>query len=502
MAIFRIPALAGLVRHLDDPTDPERSSHHALIRLADLPPDIPKDVNPRDQNLNSRVSNDIREGLREHSVFFHLLNRGITIIASSAFYDTKRAEFVIDVPSNGDVFSDSALENSALVDDKSPHHGGSSDSSDDEKIIDMDEWIGDATFGIVDGGHTYAVIQQAKANAELDTNLARSLKNAFVRLEVLVGVDRVQLDEMRRLTTAIARARNTSAQVRPQAIANLDRQFDWLKDLLNERNRPYRNIIAYRENQGKAEADARGVKMIDIRDVVQLLTIFHPKFLTDESQPVIAYSSAERCLMNYINEQKQPNQNSLGDVLSAPGYKQLAPIASEILEFYAFLLDTFKDNYRLAGGKKALLEDEDEDEDLNPPKKQGPGKANRVPALTSKSKLHHLYFLEKYSGYDMSKLKKHSKGIPHQGLVLPLLGGFRALAEVQADGNVGWKVTVPELIEIYQENAQKYVKTVFTLMAREKDNPQQIGKDASSWQLFYALVNSDYSNFIRNKEAK
>lgn len=179
-------------RKMPDPIDDaKRSRYFALAKVTDLPTDLPKDTNPRKQNLKTSVAKKIDGGLRGEDTgpLFHLLNRGLLISAESAIFDNKQNLVKLRLP------------------DKEKH-------------------------GLVDGGHTYEII---KANIE---NLPY---DQYVTIEIMTGIE----EEF----TEIAGARNTSVQVKDKSLAELEGKLDVIKTLIN--GLPFEDNINYVEFDDK-----------------------------------------------------------------------------------------------------------------------------------------------------------------------------------------------------------------------------------------------------------
>jgi len=168
--------------------------HHVILcRAIDLPSNISKRPNPREQNIDREVYKEIRESLDDKADnTFHLKNKGLTILAHKVDY------------------------------------------SEDKKMVTIHLGPED---GIVDGGHTYEIIMRSKqANTCPD--------NQYLKMEVLTGIPKGS--DMRVDITA---GLNTAVQVQESSLANLQGSFDWIKDLLKDA--PYAGEIAYRENEDK-----------------------------------------------------------------------------------------------------------------------------------------------------------------------------------------------------------------------------------------------------------
>ena len=194
--VFEIPT--SYFRRLPDPFFKGAERYIALVAAADVPPGIPLDPNPRDQNINRRVYQDVLESLRSpEDRSFHLKNKGITMIAESVKAPGGRGPLRVKL--------------------REQH-------------------------GILDGGHTYRIVLEGQQDDPPP--------NQFVKFEILIGVDTD-------LITDIAGGLNTAVQVQEMSLANLSDRFDWIKESLSKK--PYSSSIAYRENEGDCPYDVRDI---------------------------------------------------------------------------------------------------------------------------------------------------------------------------------------------------------------------------------------------------
>ncbi len=246
------------LRKLEDPSGNHHDTVYAMVSVKDLP-NLPTKINPRAQDLTSRVAKEISSGLTENSDNFFLLNRGLTVVAKDVVYDAKTETLNLSMPD-------------------SPH------------------------YGVLDGGHSMRVIQETiTANGE-----DKSYLDAFVKLEILTNLN----DD---LIASISQARNTSIQVKAYSLANLQHHFDWIKDALSAEK--FAGKIAYRENEDW------DVYPINIMEILALSTAFHPSFAQSENEnpPVMSYSSRARCLEMFQNPEMEAGYLSikpvLGDIL-------------------------------------------------------------------------------------------------------------------------------------------------------------------------------------------
>ena len=149
-----------------------------LCNVLDVPSGLPKDANPRQQDIDKRIYKDIaRHLINEEGTAntFHLKNKGITVLA-------ERIERVAESDQYEIVFS--------------------------------------AGQGIVDGAHTYEIILNNQsailernaliADEEPEPNDARYV-NQFVKIEVITGL---QMD----IVAEIAAGLNTAVQVQQMAL--------------------------------------------------------------------------------------------------------------------------------------------------------------------------------------------------------------------------------------------------------------------------------------------
>src|SRR3989442_14861607 len=110
--------------------------------------------------------------------------------------------------------------------------------------------------GIVDGAHTYEIILRGKPEiADLNAAGEANPINQYVKVEVLTGLDT-------NLATEIAGGLNTAVQVQRMSLADLGKEFDWIKDELARAN--FLQHIAFKQNE---------IKDFDVRDVIRLLDL-------------------------------------------------------------------------------------------------------------------------------------------------------------------------------------------------------------------------------------
>jgi hypothetical protein len=411
-----IPVAANRIAQM---TDPQRKGHdtiHAYVKIADLPLDLPSDVNPRAQNTESRVARQISQGLVDDSDIFHLLNRGMTITAYNAKYNAKTEQLTLELA------------------------GG--------------------YYGVLDGGHTYAVIKknltpylESQHSNEEKTEKAEKTKtkdveverpeflDAFVRVEVIVGV---KTD----LLVDIARSRNTSAQVKDESLANLEGSFDWLKEQLFKTR--FGEQIAYKENEDDAQFP------IDVREIVSLLTLFHPKFQDSENPPIMGYTSKGRCLELFREDEE--------------GYKALRPIIPSILEMYDYIHLKFADIYKSIGGFGGIG-----DEDKRKKDQKGV-KLAKVTGVKHLEEGFPLYYIGETAHFRFP-----------DGWLLPCLAAMRGLCSYKTV--IRWKADPKAFFDKVGRSLVKMTLESSVALGR---NPNAVGKSRPHWMQLHEKVQNAY----------
>ncbi len=193
--------------------------HHILtVRALDVPSEIPKDPNPREQNTDRSIYTDVRESLDDETdLSFHLKNKGITILAHKVEYTSdKKGAVLYFAPGDG----------------------------------------------IVDGAHTYEIVQESIEDKDCPDG-------QHVKFEILTGVPH----ETR---TAITGGLNTAIQVQQASLMNLLEEFQWIKEELA--GEPYADKIRYRQNERGKKYDVRDiVALLTLFNVNKYDAKTHPK---------------------------------------------------------------------------------------------------------------------------------------------------------------------------------------------------------------------------------
>jgi hypothetical protein len=272
--------------------------------------------------------------------------------------------------------------------------------------------------GNIDGGHTYKTILKHK-DRDLDQ---------YVTFEIMTDVEDI--------IEPLASARNTSAQVDDKSLAELEGKFDPIKDSIG--GMPFFGRVAFKQNQHAGQ----GVKVIDAREVVAILTMFNVDKYTATEHPIIAYSSKAKILENYLADQSE--------------FEKMHNIAPDVFDLYCAIEKDFPYAYNASGGR---------------------------------------YGLKKYSGYKegakIGSLKFGTEDdvieykVP-EGLLYPALGAFRALIEIdEATGMYRWKKNP---FKVYEKIREQLASKIVKFSDSVGNNPMSVGKDSNSWDILYMTV--------------
>jgi hypothetical protein len=249
---------APISRRFPDPVfkDKGMERHILMVPVHSMPRELPDDPNARRPNIARRVYRRVQDSLLNRGNepgTFHLKNKGITIIAASVSVDKSKDNYVVRL---------------------------------------------DDGHGIVDGGHTYALIVENLDNPELP-------KEQFVSVEIRVGLPDSWIPD-------VAQGLNTAVQVQDMSLDHLRGLFDWLqKELENE---PYYKQIAWSEND---DGD------FDARDIISLLMAFNIELFPNKGgsdHPVSAYEKKSTALKSF-----EQNPDS---------YKRMRGLVKDILKFH------------------------------------------------------------------------------------------------------------------------------------------------------------------------
>jgi hypothetical protein len=244
---------------------------------------MPDEINPRrHENLKGHIPADIRTTLENSPQIFHLLNRGLLVIAENAWYDNKLNMLHIRIGPQAE--------------------GGLADGATTDRVISK----------------TKREIGNAEFESLTESEIPQFLKDAYVHLEIISGLNGDSL-------VPLTAARNTSVQVKEFALEDLRGGYKELKDILESSR--FKNRVRYREND---------VQPVDVRTILGLLTLFHPKWNELNKEPIIAYAYKGAVLENYQDKEW------------SEGYMKVIPIVCDVLELHDYVHVNFAAKYKEA----------------------------------------------------------------------------------------------------------------------------------------------------------
>lgn len=252
-------------------------THFLFVLLKDLPSNIPTTPNPRKPDINAKPCQQMLVTLEQEPEYFTDCNRGLTLIAEKVFFPNQ-------------------------------HEGGR------KMIIDfgLDE-DGFPKGGLVDGGHTYAVLKKKMGD--------ESLAELPIFISIIEGAEG--------FASKLARARNTSVQVAEKSIANLENEFAGIKDALGD----YSSKVIYFENEDVGSDAA----VFQVEEILALMTALNRDLYDKDSQPTVSYTGISSCFNKWLNKQNRPS------------YERLYPKLRSIVETYEYLYAKFEDYADNAG---------------------------------------------------------------------------------------------------------------------------------------------------------
>lgn len=369
-------------KRTNDPLErAEKRKYTCYVHIDDVPKNIPMLTNPREQKLTSSVAKKIEESLLSNDGNFHMKNRGIVISADKVIFDNKKDVMTMVVTN--------------------PYEHGD-----------------------IDGGHTYKLLLEHQNEGV----------NQYVALEIMVGVEDIIED--------LAEARNTSAQVDEKSMAELGKHFEPIKDGIG--GMPFFDRIAFKQNQ-QLVVDEKNVKMIDAREIVAILTMFHAKEYGAENHPLHAYSSKARVLKDYLEKPAD--------------FEKFTNIAPDIFDLYDLIELDFADAYNKTGGRYGA-------------KKYSGYKTDRNddPLMVGKAKF---------------SLTPMQYKVP-DGLIYPLVAAFRSLVDYDEINDKYFWNKNPE--DVYRKNREGIVAKVVKFTESIGNNPNATGKDGNVWDMLYMTV--------------
>lgn len=375
-------------RRIPSPADPQQHRNYvAVASVFDLP-DLSewRRINVRDAKETGAVPKAIRETLENNPSMFFFMNRGLVLTAKEVAFDTESGKISV------------TLENPDL-------------------------------HGLLDGGHTYKVIDTFCA--ETDRNSLTQDQQAFVRIELLEGFGSEHIIE-------IVDARNTSNQVKDQSLLELENAFDGIKKEIS--GAKYANLVAYKEYEIYEGSDGPHAKPIDIREIISLLTVFDKDHFGDSTHPIVAYSQKATCLKRF---KQYPDS-----------YLKIYPLTKQILELWDTIHRDLPTWYSSS--------------------KQNQGQGSRFGNITgiSNKVKPKLQFVGENADY----------GVP-TSFKFPILAAFRSFLE-EENGKYVWGNGLDPVAALNNGLGEQLAEAL-TTNAFELRNPNKLGKTSSVWDQCY-----------------
>lgn len=349
------------------------------------------------------------------------------------------------------------------------------------KEVDQDRGSDDLTIvltkpkqhGLCNGGHTYAVLRDyadrgkgafeaAKAEAALEdpnkekvqqlrstaTEIRKNLETAFVRVQILEGVNADQAVE-------IAEGLNRSRQVDQSEIDDLKNHFDKIKKAME--GEPGEHEIGYHSGQQNQNGVERHY---GVSEIIRYLMFFDTDRYQGGKHPSDLYRYKTKTL-NMFREAIQLEDSVMHVICDN---------APKILKLWHLVARALPD----AGGDGSRRYRRME---VRPRRKNGQ-------AITAASGSTFLHFLGDGHSVDAIILN---------GWVMPMVAAFRANAEI-ADGKFEWKHDPEDILP-------DVINDFYRICAEAKDNgrkPDDIGRDASIYGQMYDKV----ENVLLRKEVE
>jgi hypothetical protein len=354
-----------------DPFNPKIASFFALVPITEAAKLDRGNANVRNPVDNRKPVQKMLHTIEMTPHLFHRKNKGITYLCSQIELDKKKGQLRIKLPQDSR-----------------------------------------ARYGILDGGHTHQSIQLSIEKLELFKE-KKDWVTPYVKVFIEAG------EEVEEVTADMAESLNTSTAVQAHTLYDYRREFDDLKKVLKGAGIDL-STIAFREGElGKA---------LEIREIIQRLACFHPKWKTASVTPVSMYRGRGKALEMYVNEETHKGFVALFDVLP------------DILTLPEYIQSEFSKGGILKGRKLGKL---------------------KVAKLTDP--------FVSFGGFQ-------SEHRLDMAALLPMAAAFRSML-VLRDGKMKWKKNPKE---IFRKVAPRLYDVLSNYSARAK-TASQLGSDAQYW---------------------
>lgn len=385
--------VAHEMRKISHPVFDGVAKYWLTVPAKNFPSGISTSVNARDPvGLNRRVYRDVKESLLGLSSAelgsFDLMNKGITILAEEVRLISKaRGEYEI--------------------------------------VVDDEEG------GIVDGAHTARIISDANGSGIIPPE---QHVEVYIRTNI-----------SGRMITDIARGLNTSLQVAPKSIYNIDGVFDWLKEGISQQD--YCDDFSWKESDD-AEYDVR-----DLIGVLELVNVYD--FDNDAPKhPVSAYEKWSLVLDRFAVDFEANREN-----LESSKYFKLRNLLPDALALWDHIRHDFPEMHNGSGGSA--------------------GKLNIVEKAPVKKGVFDFPFASlPGASYRLTK-----------GAAFPILGAFRNFVEVdEASGDAYWRGGFKNVLKAWKDLGPELVAETHRATKEIGRNPDMLGKNRQHWVSLHKTV--------------
>ena len=303
-----------------------------------------------------------------------------------------------------------------------------------------------SVHGNIDGGHTLRTIIECQKDVK--NSVLEKMPNQYVELEVLTGLDS---------PVDLAEARNTSVAVDLKTMEELKKSYDVLKSILEPcyiGGDHYIERIEFHQNQMRQRKEKNP---IDIREVISIINMFNQKLYPNTEMlcghPIQSFSGKEVGLKKFLQAGLDKDVSDEECRIERDRLmQQMAPIIPDIFILWDTIECHFTDATSQLGKRYGRK------------KYANFGNENPTVSLFSNTELEY--------------------AVP-RGIIYPLLGAFRALVQVDANGTYSW---VAPPIAVWEEMKESLASAVMTASDEQRNVPTNIGKSQSLWSSLFSSL--------------
>jgi hypothetical protein len=288
-----------------------------------------------------------------------------------------------------------------------------------------------AAHGLVNGGHTYMAIRQAREEREANGEGDQPW-DAFVRLHVMEGIDQEDITEL-------AEGLNRSMQVDDPSLENLKGSFDQIKEALSGKDGA--ESVAYRQGD---------TGDIDVQQILSYMAMFDLEQFPDRKAHANKIFGHPKAVLQYFITDTDPENGESKHV-----FERVLPKMHEIL----VLADRIQQEAVNRLGRLKV--------------KSAKGE-NRVRSARHRNRPAH------FAGGSID-------GLIHLGWLYPMLAAFRAniSREAWAKGQLEWIADPEELLGAVIDEMASVVKQDHQ---DNKGKPAEVGRKEAAYRLCYGIM--------------